>query len=363
MTRTTSSILLATGAAALLWLGGGYNRGLAQFRSDHHLSATEPLEDAPPLIAFTTVILGGFRGLMADALWLRASYLQDNARYFELVQLAHWITLLQPHASEVWAFQAWNMAYNVSSMMLDPRDRWRWVQHGLDVLRNEGLARNPRDPRLYHELGWMYQHKIGGGSDSAHLFYKRQLAGDMLDLLGQGAPDYAALSGDPERLDRLRRMYGLVPKDMQSVDRRYGPLDWRLAPSHAVYWANLGRRQAGETPCLHCDRMIYQSLALLFFEGTWHGQPGDPGFRSAPQPDLLSGVLRAYEEALEAHDHDTVREAYAHFLARASAVLHELGRTERAAELSGRLLSRFPLTEAGRAFRAEAAMPEKERSP
>ena len=37
----------------------------------------------PPMVAFTTVALGGFRGLLADLLWLRAGALQEDGKYFE----------------------------------------------------------------------------------------------------------------------------------------------------------------------------------------------------------------------------------------------------------------------------------------
>jgi len=58
----------------------------------------EPLgKTAPPVLVFTTVALGGFRGLIANALWVRAMELQEEDKYFEKVQLADWITKLQPH--------------------------------------------------------------------------------------------------------------------------------------------------------------------------------------------------------------------------------------------------------------------------
>src|SRR4051812_45043764 len=51
--------------------------------------------NAPPVLAFTTVALGGFRGLIANALWIRANDLQQDGKYFEMVQLADWITKLE----------------------------------------------------------------------------------------------------------------------------------------------------------------------------------------------------------------------------------------------------------------------------
>ena len=40
------------------------------------LTRITPLENAPPVLAFTTKALGGFRGLIANALWIRATELQ-----------------------------------------------------------------------------------------------------------------------------------------------------------------------------------------------------------------------------------------------------------------------------------------------
>ena len=42
------------------------------------------VEGAPPLVAFTTVALGGFRGIIADFLWFRAMALQDEGKYFDV---------------------------------------------------------------------------------------------------------------------------------------------------------------------------------------------------------------------------------------------------------------------------------------
>ena len=123
--------------------------------------------------------LGGFRGVVAEVLWFRAHRLQEAGRYLELVQLADWLTMLDPHASEAWVYNAWNLAYNVSVMMARPEDRLRWVQNGIALLRDDGLRFNPREARLYRELAWFYQNKVGDALDTAHLAYKFHLAGQL----------------------------------------------------------------------------------------------------------------------------------------------------------------------------------------
>ena len=105
-----ASIILIVLALAFIWLAGEWNKHLLEERQMHHLTSVNPLENAPPLLAITTVALGGFRGLIADTLWLRVSHLQKKGRYFEVVQLSDWITKLEPKATEIWAFHSWNMA-------------------------------------------------------------------------------------------------------------------------------------------------------------------------------------------------------------------------------------------------------------
>ena len=90
--------------------------------------------------------LGGFRGIIAEVVWFRADRLQDEGRYSEMAQLATILTSLEPHTPEVWAYAAWNLAYNISVMMPTAEDRWRWVEAGLKLLRDDGLRLNPASP-------------------------------------------------------------------------------------------------------------------------------------------------------------------------------------------------------------------------
>ena len=131
------------------------------------------------MLAFTTVALGGFRGLISNALWIRANELQDEDKFFEMAQLADWITKLEPHFVQVWLVQAWNMAYNISVKFKDFDDRWRWVKKGIVLLRDDGLRYNPNETLIYRELAWFFQHKMGANLDDAHLVYKQQWANEM----------------------------------------------------------------------------------------------------------------------------------------------------------------------------------------
>jgi len=154
-------------------------------RKKMNLIINEPLENAPPSLAFATVAMGAFRGLVVDVLWMRADKLKEEGQFFDARQLAEWITTLQPRFAAVWEFHAWNMAYNISVAIpaTQPDQRWRWVKNGYELLRDEGIPLNPKSIELYRELARIFQHKIGGVSDDAHKYYKLQLALAMEPLL------------------------------------------------------------------------------------------------------------------------------------------------------------------------------------
>lgn len=148
------------------------------------------LEDTrgmPPHVALVTAALGTFRGLAVDALWLRAESLQDAGQYYEAQTLSQWITALQPRFPRVWAFQAWNMAYNISVTTRVPEEKWAWVSRGMDLLRFRGIPLNPKDPDLPMELGWIYFQKIGGKTDRDHWYYKGKLAREFREFYGDPA--------------------------------------------------------------------------------------------------------------------------------------------------------------------------------
>ena len=71
----TLAILLI--AAFALAGAGALNARLLRLRGDLRLTQAPPTENMPPAVAFTTVALGGFRGVLADVLWARAGALQD----------------------------------------------------------------------------------------------------------------------------------------------------------------------------------------------------------------------------------------------------------------------------------------------
>ncbi len=230
------SFLIAAALAAAL--AGGLNVRLLAERGRKHLTQAPPTQNMPPAVAFTTVALGGFRGILADVLWMRAGTLQDEGRYFELVQLSDWIAKLQPRSPAIWAYHAWNMAYNLSALMTDPAEKWRWVRNGIVLLRDEGMVDNPDSPRLCQELAWLFLHKLGTDYDPAAGYYRAQWAAEV---------DAGAVTLDPD----------LVRK----IETAIAPLDWHTPQAQAIYWAMAGLPFArSDFDDLALRRLVYQAL-------------------------------------------------------------------------------------------------------
>ena len=398
------TMALLIGGLLGLSLAGRLHPRLLEMRRQAHLNLAAPLENTPPLVAFTTVALGGFRGLIADILWIRASNLQDDRKYFELVQLADWITKLEPRLTDVWAFHAWNLAYNISVLFPNPADRWRWVRHGISLLRDNGLVYNPGDAGLFYELGWLFQHKIGAAYDQANVYYKKAWAAEMMTLFDGERPDYEELLSayrsrkelvrnpeivallnrlralgqdpfDPRLLDksglsaevaaelersgaaaqalllflraqRLRETYKLDPLIMMEVDKEFGPLDWRMPQAHAIYWAYRGRSTATGFDAVALDRMIFQSLGDAFRQGRLFVDAANNLFIPSPNLDLISKVLAAFDHAIQAHpEQDTMKSAKANFLREAVVYLYLYNRQDQARAVLDELATEYPSEE------------------
>ncbi len=309
-------VLAAAGLAAMAPLGDALLRARA--------ASHEAAGHATPWVRYVMVGLGGFRGVISEVLWMRAARLQEQGRYFELVQLSDWINALDPKSADAWAFSAWNLAYNIGAMLPDPRAKLKWVWAGVSLLRDRALPANPEAPSLYRELGWLYQNKIGSSDDSAHLVYKLALAAETeADLSGAkvAAP-----------LDRAV---------MAEVEARFGKIDWRLPQAHAIYWAwkGLALKPAGfEEEALR--RMVQQNLVVLVGAGKFTGSTAKGEWGTAPDFDLLPALMSYYEERAATEPGE--RRVYCVFLDNVARQLDEAGRADLAKIARARLAELTP---------------------
>ena len=292
------------------------------------------------MLVLTTVALGGFRGLISNALWIRASDLQDHDKFFEMVQLADWITKLEPHFTQVWLVQAWNMAYNISVKFKDAPDRWRWVEQGIELLRDQGLRYNPHDVLIHRELAWFFQMKMGQNLDDAHMYYKQMWANEMSKVFGTTRPNWDELINPQtpdakKRAALLRDKYKLDPVFMKKVDDLYGPMEWRLPEASAIYWAAQGledakynERKIDQKDLITLRRVIYQSMQTCFERGRLVMNKADKQFEFGPDLAIIPKTSAAYEQAMEedAPNRDHIETAHRNFVRNAVFFLYTYNR-------------------------------------
>jgi len=350
MTGRAHKIILSLLALALLVGVNFAQRELTAERTRLKLTRVEAVESMPPMMAFTAVALGGFRGLISNALWIRLNDLQLDEKYFEMVQLSDWITKMQPHFVAVWVHQAWNLSYNISVKFPDPNDRWLWVQRGIELLRDEALKYNPNETLIYRELAWHFQHKMGANLDNAHMTYKREWTRLMTEVLGnRERPNWDELlnpqTDDAKaRVKLLREKYKLDPKIMQEVDGKYGPLEWRLPETHAIYWASLGLKNSKPEQLITLRRVIYQSMQLAAQRGRLIYNPVDKYFEFGPNLTAIPMANEGYEEMIaSARDSaDNVQNAHANFLKQAITDFYTHNREADAARWHDYLAKKYP---------------------
>ncbi|MBU0533692.1 MAG: hypothetical protein KJ887_02690 [Candidatus Omnitrophica bacterium] len=320
MNRKNKSIVIFL-IALLFFYACSYPLSQVQQRLRSILPEEATLKKLPPELVFTTVLLGGFRGILVNLLWLRAQQLQDDGKYFELVQLSDWIGLLQPYLPTVWIFNAWNLSYNISVKFPTGEERWNWIYQGIKLLRDKGLKYTPDSAEIYQELAWIQYHKISDTSDEFNAYYKRMLAKIMEDAFGDITleemvsnssyeellkdksietiissfsanqidilKDWNQISKDnfsvlPEKLreltqnpsfpkieaylrgKRLREEFKMDPVFMLELEKKYFPLNWKSSAAHSLYWIEEGKRKATDMRELDYYRMVYFSLGHLW---------------------------------------------------------------------------------------------------
>ena len=319
----------------------------------------------PPLLAFTTEALGGFRGLISNYLWIRANNLQLAGKYFEASQLANWITDLEPRFAQVWSFQAWNMAYNISVKFKenapgDFSDRWNWVLRGIELLRDRGRIWNPHDPYIYWQLGWIFQHKMGQNLDDGNMYYKEQWAKDMAPFFGPHGTNFEDLIHPQTAEERtnayvLRNKYKINPVFAQQVNEEYGPLDWRLPEAHAIYWYALGLKMATNNPgapkptdfnMMQLRRGIFQSEQAAFRQGRIIENPFTHEMALGPElaliPKANDSYLQMYAEEKDQGQRDEILRGQRNFVRDAIYFLYVNNRIADAAKWFKYFAEKFP---------------------
>ncbi|MBI2191357.1 MAG: hypothetical protein HYU36_05180 [Planctomycetes bacterium] len=111
-----------------------------------------------------TLLLGGFRALAVDVIWVWAMNAQEERQWHEIVFLMNLIAQLQPRFEEAYVYNGWNMAYNIAHEAETLEEKWGWILEGYNFLRM-GARRNPHLYRIKFWAGWVLFDKIAQNFD------------------------------------------------------------------------------------------------------------------------------------------------------------------------------------------------------
>jgi hypothetical protein len=209
---------------------------------------------------------------------------------------------------------------------------------------------------IFRELAWQFQHKIGANLDDANMFYKMKWAEEMADLFGPEGTNYQSLITPQTETDRtnlfvLTNTFKLDPAFIKLVDEKYGPFDWRLPESHALYWGEKGLNQAKLHPdkvkqddLIMLRRIVYQSIYQAFKHGRIVVNPFSGRVTLGPNLELVNRVNEVYEQSAvdDASNRDLIEKAQRNFLRDAVYFLYENNRMTEAAKWFKVLGDKFP---------------------
>jgi hypothetical protein len=352
----------------------------------------------PPALALTTVALGPLRGLIANGLWWRIIEQQDEGNFFEIIQLADWITVLQPRNAKVWTYQAWNMCYNVAYEFPDPESRWKWIYRAIKLLTGKALGYNPDNRVIKKEIARIYFERIGQTVDKGSNVFQRNWADMIAKFLPNGSQDelkqlaeapetQAELRKDPAidkllkkaadlklklldpkdfynyenwtdeqkkliggkpgqnaemlKIDAflkakgLEREAGVNPRRMLYIDEQYGPFDWRLYQAYAVYWAATGSFEEYTSKKFTSQPMIRQAMQQSFLNGTLIFDPQAGIFVTTNNFRIIGKLHDYYDYQMEHFYTKEADDIHKRFLEQAAAILYTFNKIEAAKEVFG----------------------------
>jgi hypothetical protein len=140
------------------------------------------LVDEPPAslrslaVNFPRLTLGGFRGLLATALWYQAENDKDQHKWVDLETKYDIIGAIEPYFVTIYVFHSWNQAYNLSAQWHEVDSKYKWVLDGLAYLY-KGEQYNPDNSDLILEEGHLYFLKLGGSFE--RIFFRAHWRSDI----------------------------------------------------------------------------------------------------------------------------------------------------------------------------------------
>jgi hypothetical protein len=190
---------------------------------------------------FMLLPLLGFREAAAGLLWVRCDEFFHSGDYDAILPLVRIITLLDPHAENVYVTGAWHLSYNFTDA--NERSDRRYIGPS-EALLDEGIANNQEIPDVKFEKAWQNYDKIKNFTE-AEAALKNCIAGPDHDEKGRPGTDdypytcprkawhllahtYEKQARLPEALAEWTRARELSEHDLAENDKLGKPIDYKI---------------------------------------------------------------------------------------------------------------------------------------
>lgn len=219
-------------------------------------------------------ILGGFRGIAADLLWMQGEEYWHTGRWWDMLPLMKAVTMLDPHFVEVWRSAAWHIAYNLGAEVNSPLEKRKFIKAGLDLLE-QGIRKNMDTWELYFEAGWINVDKGANPQAAAEYFEKAAQFPDAPDvnyhILAHAYEDTADIG---EALGAWQKSLEVNPDDriaqgaITTIQLRYVPA-WReyrrgnIKEALRLLYKHLNEEDPEDKIALHFIARIYEEQGRL----------------------------------------------------------------------------------------------------
>ena len=189
-------------------------------------------------------MLGGFRGLAANALMLEAHGAWEEQQWVRVRSALELATVLQPRVSVFWDMASWHLAWNAavaaeqnSGEPNETRRRIearRWVEAGRDLLER-GTKAVPEKALLFQRLGDLYWQRMGDYNAAARCYREALTKGDAPPYLERFVGYALDKAGDKKGalayFRELRAKMGIPPDPFRRpevVDREIQRLETEI---------------------------------------------------------------------------------------------------------------------------------------
>lgn len=182
-------------------------------------------------------LLSGFRGVVADVIWLMVTTAWQDKQWFRVKNLIDLSTTLQPRFIPFWDLGGWHLAWNASVDRRNNRDETNvmrrlkeerfWINEGKKVYER-GAENNPDSYEIWRSLGLLNDQKLKDYRAAAYA-YGRAAAIPGAPIFLERFPAYMLekAGDDQAALDIYKKLW-FQPRDRKNLQYAYDKLEARI---------------------------------------------------------------------------------------------------------------------------------------